>query len=304
MMMLRLATHAMATRFELVLPCNDGVDESRLRAAAEAALEEIEECDRRLSAFRRDSLVSHINRVGYEHAVRLDEDTFALFADSLEVHRASAGALDIGLGVAMSSAGFRADEPGEDLGVPAEGQAFELDPEEQSVRLLRSGAAIDLGAVGKGHALDAASRCLREAGVECALLHGGTSTVQALGSPPGLPAWKVAIEDGPGAPVACLVDAALSVSAPHGRLNSRGQGHLLDPHSGAPVERDGLVAVISESARVSDLWSTALFVLGELPRGELNLDALWATGPPGERRFSLSRSQDSSFELTTCPEIS
>ena len=58
-MPLRLATRAMGTRFELVL---DGDDETRLRAAGEEALFEIEEVDRRLSLFRRDSLLSHIMR--------------------------------------------------------------------------------------------------------------------------------------------------------------------------------------------------------------------------------------------------
>ena len=53
--MLRLATHAMGTRFELVL---GGLDDIRLRAAGESALEVIEECDRGLSLFRRDSLLA------------------------------------------------------------------------------------------------------------------------------------------------------------------------------------------------------------------------------------------------------
>jgi thiamine biosynthesis lipoprotein ApbE len=42
---------------------------------------------------------------------------------------------------------------------------------------------LDLGAVGKGYALDKALDVLREWGVENALLHGGTSTAVAIGSP-------------------------------------------------------------------------------------------------------------------------
>ena len=40
---------------------------------------------------------------------------------------------------------------------------------------------LDLGAIGKGYAVERAAEVLREAGVTSALMHGGTSTVQAIG---------------------------------------------------------------------------------------------------------------------------
>ncbi|MDA1267108.1 MAG: hypothetical protein O2816_18670, partial [Planctomycetota bacterium] len=58
-MVLRLATHAMGTRFELVL---GGENSPQRRAAGEQALFELEQIDRRLSLFRRDSLLAHVNR--------------------------------------------------------------------------------------------------------------------------------------------------------------------------------------------------------------------------------------------------
>ena len=45
--------------------------------------------------------------------------------------------------------------------------------------------ALDLGGVAKGHALDEAANVLQEHGVNCALIHGGTSSVVAIGNPPG-----------------------------------------------------------------------------------------------------------------------
>ena len=53
---------------------------------------------------------------------------------------------------------------------------------------------IDLGAIGKGYALEEAGRLLREAGVSSALLHGGTSSVCAIGAPQGQPHWRTAIK--------------------------------------------------------------------------------------------------------------
>lgn len=155
---------------------------------------------------------------------------------------------------------------------------------------------------------------LRSSGVSSALLHGGTSTVVALGAPPGEPGWRVAVETAPGsgpAPVAVLRDAALSVSAPHGRTLADGSGHVLDPRTGAPAEGPGVAAVIASSARWADAWSTALLVLGALPPGAplaqgaqgalgaRGLAALFGRGAPGARTWRAAGTPPpgSSFQL-------
>jgi thiamine biosynthesis lipoprotein len=71
-----------------------------------------------------------------------------------------------------------------------------LDPDAITVpvRATRASASIP-GAIGKGYALERALDLLREAGIQNALLHGGTSTVGALGAPaPGAPGWTVAVQ--------------------------------------------------------------------------------------------------------------
>src|SRR5690349_14001156 len=72
---------------------------------------------------------------------------------------------------------------------------IELDAAQSAVRFARQGVMIDLGAIGKGYAIEQAVEILRDAGVASALLHGGTSTVYGLGAPPDEPAWNVAIHD-------------------------------------------------------------------------------------------------------------
>src|SRR6185503_18822078 len=69
----------------------------------------------------------------------------------------------------------------------------ELDERASTVRFRREGVMIDLGAIGKGYAIECAVEVLRDAGVTSALLHGGTSTVYGLGTPPESSEWKVAI---------------------------------------------------------------------------------------------------------------
>jgi thiamine biosynthesis lipoprotein len=267
-MSLRLATACMGTRFELVLAPSPRLDGARLRAAGEAALARIEECDARYSAFRTDSLVARINRA--ERSVRLDEESYELLEAALELQRASRGAFDAALGRAMLAWGLRGEPPaGHPLGAHAPGEGFALDPLERTVRLAPA-RAIDLGAIAKGHALDLAMAALAECGVECALLHGGTSSVAALGNPPLADGWSVAIEGGRGErPRAVLRDGALSVSAGRGRTAAGPAGpvgHVLDPASGAPAPLGPTVAVAGPSARLADAWSTALCVLAA--RGE------------------------------------
>jgi thiamine biosynthesis lipoprotein len=278
-MPLVLASQAMGTRFELVLP---GRDEVRERAAGEAALEAVAECEQRLSLFRPGSLLSLVNREASARPVALDPDTFALLELCARCWRESDGAFDAAQGARMAQLGFRGQAPA--AGPVAGFEAVALDPRTCRVRFTAPGVQLDLGGVAKGHALDAAVEVLREAGVEQALLHGGTSTVVALGAPPGLAGWRVALERGGGAPVVELRDAALAVSAQHGRRNERGEGHVLDPRSGCPASDDRVAAVIAPRGALADAWSTALLVRADLPRTS-DLAGMVGAGPEGARRW-------------------
>ena len=235
----RLATLAMGTRFEAVLI---GEDAGFLRAAAEEALELIQDEHARLSRFERDSVVSHVNRNAALGWVGVDGDFLALLelCDSL-VH-ASGGAFDP---TATSRQGGGWDA---------------VERSEGRVRFNRESVGLDFGAVAKGWALDLARAALLEAGVERALLHGGTSSVLAVGAPPGEEGWKIALGDKSGA--RCVLrDTALGVSAPDGEAG--GEGHVLVPGTGAAAGGVELAAVVCESAAWADAWSTALVVLGE-----------------------------------------
>jgi thiamine biosynthesis lipoprotein len=144
-----------------------------------------------------------------------------------------------------------------------------LDGENGAVRFDQEGVMIDLGAIGKGYAIDCAVETLREAGVASALLHGGTSTVYGIGSPPGEEGWKIAIAPAPDQPprqiAVVLRDNALSVSAVWGRAfeaNGKKYGHVIDPRTGWPVNNAVQSAVVLPSATESDALSTALLVMG------------------------------------------
>lgn len=141
-------------------------------------------------------------------------------------------------------------------------------PEAGVVILPDRGMALDLGGIGKGYTLDRAAARLREQGVTDALLNFGQSSLWALGRPPSTGGWRLALRrpDGGIAGFVTLVDRALSVSASLGQSRSiagKSYGHVVDPRTGRPVERDLLVCVIAPSAAQAEALSTALLVLGE-----------------------------------------
>lgn len=280
----RLALAAMATRFEIVLGGDDVV---RLCSIGEAALREIADCEQVISPFLPHSMIARVNREACERAVRVDGMTFDLLQQCASLWQQSGGAFDITVGPLLRALGRRGRPAADAAGLAAARAAVsmqhvQLDAERQTVRLLRPGMALDLGAIGKGFALDLAGAVLREHGVESALLHGGTSSVLAIGAPAGLCAWRIGIGPWPRQPVASLRDGALSVSAPGagGAAGGTGEVHVFDPRTGT-VARGGLAAaaVLMPSATAADAWSTALCVLGEVepPSGA---GFLFASGSP------------------------
>lgn len=285
----RYAVLAMGTRFECVLGAA-GAPEVFLRAAAEEALAEVLRLHALWSPFEKASAIARVNAHAAHGDVRLDAETFDLLASAAAISRASGGAFDPTIGPLMRSLGFRGTPASMPAPNPPVGmEHVRLDPTPPRVRFDTPGIELDLGAIAKGAALDAAAGVLRSHGVECALLHGGTSSVLAIGAPPGRASWRVRVGATPGAPVALLRDNALSVSAPAGRTierEGRTIGHVLDPRSREPVARFRAAAVVHEHSREADAWSTALLVAGELrdPRASGAIqdnDGTWQVVAPG-----------------------
>ena len=150
--------------------------------------------------------------------------------------------------------------------------------------LLREGIRLDLGAVGKGIALDRIYELLEEhkaiekqeaAGAQ-ALPAGGAvisagGSIMTYGSKPGGTPWTVAIVD-PKNPSGFIGYLSLegtrfvSTSGDYERyieVDGRRYCHIIDPTTGYPVD-NGIsgVTVVADSGLKSDGLSTALFVLG------------------------------------------
>ena len=182
-----LARHAMATRFELVLVGNDPV---ALRAAGEEALDEIERLEAQLSLYRPTSEIAHLNAQAAVRPVCVEPGLFRLLQHAKRLSGETDGAFDITVAPLMRCWGFTGGTgqlPDPEALARAKAvvgmHLVELDEGNFTVRFAKPGMMLDLGAIGKGYALERAAALLLEAGVSNALLHGGTSTVCALGKP-------------------------------------------------------------------------------------------------------------------------
>lgn len=295
-----VARHAMATRFEIAL---HGSHPATLRAAAEEALDEVERFEALLSIYRPSSPLSQVNAHASHRPVQVEPRVFQFLIRARELSAITGGAFDITAAPLFKAWGFIGGSgsmpPPEVLAAARTCVGWHhvhLDESKRTVEFDRPGVFLDPGAIGKGYALDRATELLREAGIECALFHGGTSTVCAIGHPPDDDAWSIALPNStvpkpdsnprsipePANRILRLRDESLSVSAIWGKsFESGGRifGHVIDPRSGEPVLGSRLAAVITPGATESDAVSTALLVLGQAGIPSLQ------SALPGSRMF-------------------
>jgi thiamine biosynthesis lipoprotein ApbE len=276
---LELAHEAMGATFELVLYAPAaGIGQEEMRPTAEAVWRDIDGLESRISNWRSDSLASRVNREAATQPVSLNDDLTALLQTAKRLHDDTGGAFDPTVGPLLEVWGFytkNIQRPTDE----ALKQALDcvglehvfLDAERQTVRFDNPCVRLDFGGIGKGLAADRAGSLLREQGYRDALINAGTSTVLALGTPPGHDGWTVNVGqpyNRQGAPLdtVTLRDESLSTSAAFEdrlEIEQKRYGHILDPRTGWPVDDTVLSATaIAPLAIDSDALSTAFFVLG------------------------------------------
>ncbi len=288
---LTVSRQAMACTFCLVFPggVRHGVE------AGCAALDEVERLEEKLSAYRPESDISRVNRIGSPGPVSVDAETFAVLEIAARIHAETGGAFDAAAGALSRAWGFHTGP----RRVPAERarldalaasgmRLVELDRARHAVRLARAGVEVNLGAIGKGYTIDVA---LGRIGVRSVLMHGGQSSMRAIGAPPGEPeGWKVGIGDPyrPGHTI-CTVrlrDRALGTSGAMFQSfveGGRRYGHILDARTGWPAARVASATALAPTAAEADALSTAFYVMSvegtrEYVRSHTGVAALLVTG--------------------------
>lgn len=270
---LMLRTTAMATDFDVIL--NPDGPERQIAAASEA-LDEVQRLESQLTVYRDDSELSALNRTAHEGPVTVESKLYELLRRGDEIHRLTGGAFDHTSGTVIQlwqQCRREGRVPNTDeitLALSRSGVRHVLfDDDQQTITFDRPGVAFNLGAIGKGYAVDRAGEILNRAGVADWLMHGGKSSVLAHGKHAGHDGWPIGLQNPllPDRPYLTLLlkDAALSTSGTAVqwfRHEGKRYGHILDPRTGWPVETMLSVSVIAPDAALSDALATAFFVLG------------------------------------------
>jgi FAD:protein FMN transferase len=263
----------MGTVFSLYLYARD---EEHAEASCEMAFEEIERLDETLSNYRPSSELSRINRLAAHQAVTTDPEVFALLEAAFDYSRRSNGAFDVTVGPLMRAWGFFRGEGrypnNEELQLARENVGFEkvqLDRATRTVRFAAPGVELDLGAIGKGYAVDRAVVTLHEAEIDAALVDAGSSTLYAMNAPPGMEGWTVRVpaphDRRQTASTVTLKNESLSSSGNYEKffqLSGQKYCHVMDPRNGTPVQGVLQTTLIAFDSTTTDALSNAMFVMG------------------------------------------
>jgi FAD:protein FMN transferase len=269
------------------------------------SFEEVDRIEALLSNYRPSSELSRISREAGTHPVTTDPETFDFLQTALSWSNRSNGAFDITVGPMMRVWGFffnhgRIPSEAEFLALKKRTgwSNIHLDASTRTVSFINGTAMeLDPGGIGKGYAVDRIVALLRQQHVSAALISAGSSTIYAIGAPPGSQGWPIDIADpansGSILSTVILTDTSLSTSACTEKFfikNGHRYCHILDPHTMHPIENMLQATVIAPSATDSDALTKAAFVmradasarlLHDLPQTE----AVIVAGTPDSPRY-------------------
>jgi len=290
--------------------------------AIEKAFQEIVRLDDLMSNYKSDSALSHLNRSAHFHAERVPSDLYAVIDQAVQFSRLSEGKFDISIAplvnlwkAALRGEGTPSLAQQEDVRGCVGYEKIELTPPDR-ISFRSSCLQLDLGAIGKGYAVDRAAEVLHSLGIRDALINAGGSTILAMGSPPDQTAWLVHLRDPSNKidPQVMLKDGSVSTSeqTPPGLLGNDSAGHIIDPNTGMPLKTVFAVSAVSRTATVSDALSTNLLLLGPtkgkaLVKSMVDVSAIWisheaqvetATGGP---QILFGRGLQAPLSLGTTP---
>ncbi len=243
----------------------------KAKAAAQAAMGELERIEDEFSLYRDRSALSRLNRDGVLNAPSLD--MLHLLRLARHVSDISGGAFDVSMQPLWSLYAAHISARPNDIDGPAPeiiAHSLQL-VDYRKIRIgdtaitLNDGMALSFNGIAQGYTTDRVTAILRSHGFSNVLVDMG-ETYGAGHNAYGAP-WRVALSDTISSRTVALDNRALAVSSRSGTvLDPAGQfSHMFDPASGHPMPRaqaDGAstIYVTHPSAAMADALSTALCV--------------------------------------------
>lgn len=250
------------------------------KEAGKIVFDEFKRVEGLISRYKDDSELSKLNKTG---KIVASDEFFYIIKRSKDFSEASAGAFDITVGPLMDLWGFT----DKNYRLPNKQQLKKirpligtnkiiLDEALKTIKLEAADMKIDLGAVGKGYAIDQAIEKLRTLGINSCLINAG-GQVYCLGKKFAKP-WKVAVKQPRSNGLAQemqLVDTGASTSGDYQQFfvsSGKRFSHIMDPRTLEPAN-SGLISVtvIGKEGLTCDVLSTGILVLGK-DKGQILAD--------------------------------
>ena len=228
----------------------------------------------RYSRFLPDSLISRINQKAGTEWVLLNEEDERIIGMCQEMHFFTRGIFDPTSLPLLQLWNWQSAHPvlPDDAAIEQARERVgwrKVERKPGAIFLPQPGMSLDLGGIGKEYAVDFVAHLAKRHGVKNVMVDFGQD-IQALGSPPGKPAWHIGLEDAR-EPGRCWTGLAISnqavaSSGDYQRYfmhDGRRYSHIIDPRTGRSVSNEcRAVTVVAPSCVMAGILSTAAFVLG------------------------------------------
>ncbi len=228
----------MGTQFDALLV---GDDELFLRSVWHKIEQMLESLQNRLSRYSNEGELYKINQNAMMAPIEVSDLMWSVLNECRDYNKLTEGYFDITVG-------------SQDFLI--------LDESDRSVYFVDENMSLDLGAYGKGCAIDLIWEILRIEGVESAFVNFGNSSILAMGHHPCGDSWLISVADPySGEPLAeySLSDMTLTVS---GNTPTH-EEHIVDPFTSKYDRRKRVVAVECDDPRLGEALSTAFMLMDE-----------------------------------------
>ena len=280
-------------------------DPNKAEQALTEAIAEAKRIENIFSRKRQGSEIARINQKAAESWCPITEECMEILIQAKDIFRETGGAFDISVLPLIQEWGRKAKEHIPPLNFAIDqarslvgSDKIQINTDTGTIRFLKLGMGIDLGALAKGYAVDTMKKTIEEAGCKTGLIEaGGDLTV--FSDETKKKRWKIGLQhprrNGELIGILEISDGAVATSGDYERFfmfEEKRYHHIIDPATGYPATACVSATVIAPTAAEADAYATAFFVMGpektkKFLKKHDDIEAVLITEEEGELKIHL-----------------
>ena len=241
-------------------------------ALVKAVVAEMERVNQAMSPYIETSELSVMNREAKLKPFKISEELFQLLKRSNDVSKLTGGAFDVTFSSLAYLYDYRAGKKPSEAEIKQLKSAINykkviLNESDKTVFYKDSRIKIDLGGIGKGHAVDKCIEILQRAGIKNGFVNAGGDS-RIIGKKADR-LWYIGIrhprDDKKLIANLPLEDIALSTSGDYERFFEQDgvrYHHIIDPKTGDSARVIQSATILADDSTTADALSTSIFILG------------------------------------------